>query len=361
MSSRTRIRSERRRSLPPALLLALVAVLCPGTVAAAAAPVPLPVTAVLVNGAQTSVVVDLSASTRSGRRSVAVTRDGAPQPATLVPVVSDGLAVTMIVDTSAAGAASLPAWLSAGARFILEAPSTTQGVVIADSAPAATIVGPQRGAMGIVRALTSVRAHGKRDTAAALTLAGRQFPAAAAGRRMVVLYTTAPDAGGPSAEALSARLRATGTILVVVGTADGDRYWAGAAAATGGFFAPAGDPVVIPALDQVETTLQGRYLVRFPTPASLPARMSVRVDTGDLALTGDVVVGGAAAAAPPPRRSRLGIVVLSLIAAVLLIAAALLLLLWRRRHRALPPSGPAEPVVARGRAAVPGSISPPSG
>jgi len=66
--------------------------------------------------------------------------------------------------------------------------------------------------------------------------------------------------------------RATGTILVVVGTANADTYWARAAAATGGFFAPAGNPVVVPALDQVETILRGRYLVQFPTPSTLPGR-----------------------------------------------------------------------------------------
>jgi hypothetical protein len=337
MSSRSRIRSERRRPRAAALISALIAVQC-FSPAAMAAPVPLPVAAVLVSGAQTSLVVDLSASTGAGRRSVSVTRDGSPQPAELVPVVSDGLAVTVVVDTSAAGAATLPAWLSAGARFILEAPASTQAVVISDSAPAAAITGPQRGPTGIVRALTSVRARGQRDTAAALKLAARQFPAAAAGRRVIVLYTTGADAGGESAGALGARLRANGTILVVVGTA-GDPYWASAAAATGGFFAPAGDPVVIPALDQVETTLRGRYLVRFPTPPTLPARVSVRVGTGDLTLAGDALVAMTAVpAAPsaddtsPARTARL----LALAAIGVAVVAAAIVFVRRRRPREEP-------------------------
>ena len=365
-----------------------------------AAPVPLPVTAVLTSGAQTSLVVDLSASTRPGRRTVSVTRAGAPQPATLVPVVSDGLAVALVVDTSAAGAASLPAWLSAGARFILEAPASTQAVAIADRAPATTLTGPQRGPTGIVRALTSVRAGGERDTAAALTLATRQFPATPPGRRVVVLYTTAADAGGESAAALSNRFRATGTILVVVATADANPYWADAATATGGFFAPAGNPVVIPALDQVETTLRGRYLVQFPTPPNLPAPVSVRIDTGDLSLAGDAIVAAPVSAAAPARPAgsgpRMWIAVLLGLAVLGLVAAAAVTVLVRRRRAPaasvpvppgpippvpippspIPPSpaapsptspgqvppSPASPgsldaVVARGRAAVPGTVA----
>jgi hypothetical protein len=372
MSSRSRIRSERPRlrasALLLALLLALVVVQSPGP-AAMAAPVPLPVAAVLVNGAQTSLVVDLSASTPSGRRSVSVTRDGAPQDAKLIPVVSDGLAVALVVDTSQAGAATLPAWLSAGARFILETPATTQAVVITDSAPAAAITGPQRGPVGVVRALTSVRARGERDTAAALGLALRQFPATPAGRRVVVLYTTAADAGGESAEALAARFRGSGTILVVAGTADGDAYWAPAAAATGGFFAPAGVPVVVPALDQVETTLRGRYLVQFPTPPRLPAQVSVRVNAGDLNLTGDQVVAIPPAPVPTSRSatntSRIWAAAMLGLAAAGLVAVFVAAVVMRRR-RPQPAGGdpPGEQVmerpsrvVARGRAAVPPTVA----
>src|SRR3954451_22553090 len=139
MSSCSRIPAERRRPRGPAPLFALLLAVLPVPwhgAPAAAAPAPLPVAAVLVSGAETSLVVDLSASTRPGRRSVSVTRDGIPQQAKLVPVFSDGLAVALVVDTSAAGAETLPAWLSAAARFILEAPATTQAVVIPDSAPA---------------------------------------------------------------------------------------------------------------------------------------------------------------------------------------------------------------------------------
>ena len=360
MSSCSRTRSERRRARAAALLLAVLAVPFPGR-AAAAAPVPLPVAAVLVDGADTALVVDLSAGTRPGRRSVAVTLDGVPQKAELVPVVADDLAVALVVDTSTAGAAALPAWLSAAARFALEAPAGTQAVVIDGATPATVTIGPQRGPSGVVRGLSSVRAHGERDTAAAIGLAVRQFPAAALGRRVVVLYTTGPDAGGERAAALAARVRASGTILVVVGTTAGGPYWADVAAATGGFFAPAGDPVVIPALDQVRTTLRGRHLVRFPTPPVLPSRVSVRITTGDLSLAGDAVVS--AEPAPAPRAAdrswlRIRLAAAAALALAVLIATVATIVLRQRRRPPRPsPPDPPPRWVARGRATVPGSVA----
>jgi VWA domain-containing protein len=378
MSSRSRIRSDRRPLRAAVLLLALAAAQCFGPAPALAA-IPLPVAAVLTAGPQTLLVVDLSASAGAGSRSVSVTRDGAAQPATLIPVVSADLAVTLVVDASRAGAATLPAWLSAGARFVLEAPGRSQSAVIVATSPAAVIAGPQRGATEIVRALSTVRARGDRDTAAALTLATRQFPATPPGRRVVVLYTTATDAGGEPATALGARFRSTGTILVVVGTADADPYWADAAAATGGFFSPAGSPVVVPALDQVQTTLRGRYLVQFPTPPSLPELVTARVKAGALTLTGDAVIPAPPAAPAPPARARPGwwriAVPAALIAALAAIAMAAVIPLRRRSRQsqvtksAQPPEPAPEPdprpeppvaaavAVARGRASVPGTVA----
>ncbi|MEV4641373.1 hypothetical protein AB0J80_28920 [Actinoplanes sp. NPDC049548] len=340
----------------PLVLFAAVMAVQGGGPGAAAAPVALPVAAVLVRGDRTALVVDLGASAGKGARSVTVTRDGLPQQASLVPVMSDGLGVALVVDTSVGGAAMLPAWQSAGARFILEAPAATEAVVIADSAPATVIAGPQRGPSGPVKALTSVPARGARDTATALTLAMRQFPAAAPGRRLVLLYTTGTDAAGEDAGALAARLRQSGTILVVVGTAGAAAYWAGTAAATGGFFAPAGDPVVVPALDQVSAVLGSRYLVELPTPPALPARVAVRVDTGDLTLTGEAMVAAPPAPASPsaPDGSLVRAAVVLWVAVAVL--AALIVGAWlMRRRRSRSALVPAAPPVVRGRAAVPGS------
>jgi hypothetical protein len=319
-----------------------------GATPAAAATVPLPVGAVLAGDRQTSLVVDLSASTRPGPRSAEVTTGGVRRPAALVPLMSDGLAVTIVVDTSTADAATLPAWLSAGARFILEAPASTRATVLGDSAPAAAIAPPQQGPTGIVAALDGVRAHGSRDTAAALGLAARQFPEVSAGRKLTVLYTGAADAGGPSAAALAAQFQAAGVILVVATTADASVYWTNAAEATGGFVAPAGHPVVVPALDQVETTLGSRYLVQFPTPARRPVTVPVEVRTPDLTLAADVRLPAPATPSSSGHRWAVITVMVAVTALVLglLVAGALT---YRARRRRRPPPI----VIAHGRAAVP--------
>ncbi|WP_203826877.1 hypothetical protein [Actinoplanes palleronii] len=310
---------------------------------------PLPIDAVLGGAGETTLVVDVGAAA-SGARTVTVTSDDVPQKARLLPVVSPELTVSMVVDASAEGADALPGWLSAAARFSLAAPARTRSVVIADRRPAAVIAGPVRGPSGVVRALGTVRAAGERDTEAALTLATRQFPGATAGRRVVLLYTTAAGIAGLSAPRLADRFRAAGILLVVVGTTDPDRYWSSAAAATGGFFAPAEEPAVVSALDQVETTLSGRCLVRFATPARLPARIVVRVTAGGLVLSGETTLGQPVPEAGVRRYRLLGGAV-----AVLLVLPLILLVLHRRRSRRRPVApdtpyavllgGPALPIV----------------
>jgi hypothetical protein len=319
------------------------------------ATVPLPVNAVLPGDQQTSVVVDLSASTRAGTKSAVVTTDGVQRPATLVPLMSEGLSVTIVVDTATADAAAVPAWLSAGARFILEAPTGTRATVIGDSAPASVIAPPQQGPSGIVAALDGAQAHGDRDTAAALALAAKQFPDVPAGRKLTVVYTGAADAGGPTSTELAAEFRAAGVILVVATTADASPYWTSAAEGTGGFFAPAGHPVVVPALDQITTTLRGRYLARFPTPGGGPATVNLQVTTPDLNLAAEVALPGRAARPSAGRSDGALIVVLSALAVILaaLVVAAALIALARRRHR------PPPIIVAHGRATVPPAPQPP--
>jgi hypothetical protein len=305
--------------------------------------VALPVVAALSHGGETALVVDLGASAPSGNRTVMVTRGGVPEKAELEPVMAAGLNVALVVDSSAEGAKALPAWLSAAARFTLEAPASTRSVVITAGEPAKAVIAPQQGPLDVVRALDGIRPSGDRDTVAALTLATTQFPDARPGRRLAVLYTTAPGADREEAESLGARLRDTGTILVVVGTTDANRFWTDTAAATGGFFAPAGDPVVVPALDQVQTTLRSRYLIRFPTPAELPANVGVRVDAGDLTLTGTAIVPGADAGG-----GRWVTIGWATGIVTIVVAAAVLVAVGRRSRRPQP-----APPVARGRASIP--------
>ncbi|MEU4222544.1 hypothetical protein [Actinoplanes sp. NPDC026623] len=221
---------------------------------------------------------------------------------------------------------------------------------------------PQRRPADVVRALSAARPGGDRSTSTALTLALHQFPDAATGPRVVVFYTTSADAGGESAAALSDRFVRAGTILVVVGTAGDGRYWADAARATGGFFAPAGTPVVVPALDQVETTLRGRHLVRFATPRELPAQVSVRIEAGALNLTGAALIPAADVAGdlPPgrPPGTSADTWWWAVAGCLVVLAAAALILPYRsRRFRGEPVLEPSRSPIARGRAPVPRTVA----
>jgi hypothetical protein len=356
------------RALRAAVLLALVALMAGLATPAAAAPTPapLPIVGVLPGAGQTTLVVDLGAIAGPVARSAAtVSVDGTQIPARLEPVVSDLLTVAFVIDTSDAGRAALSSWLSAATRFVLDAPTGTRAVAVADTTPPKLITPAQSGPVGMVRALSDVHAGGRRSTSDALTLAVRQFPDTPVGRRVVVLYTTAPDAGGESAAALSARFRRAGAILVAVGTAADSAFWTAAAGQTGGFFAPVATAAALPALDQVDTTLRGRYLVQFATPSGLPARAQVRVDAPELAMTGQAVIPddatpARAAANPWPGTTVVVIAAVVLAALLILIAVALVL-----RRRPAPAAGPihavvthAEPsAIARGRASVPLAIT----
>jgi hypothetical protein len=317
----------------------------------------LPVVAALSGGGETALVVDLGAP--AADRTVTVTRGGVREEARLEPVMSAGLNLALVVDTSSDGAAALPAWLSAAARFALEAPTSARTVVITAGDPAKAVIAPQQGPLAVVRALDGIQPAGDRDTVAALTLATSQFPDALPGRRLVVLYTTAPGADRQEAESLAARLRESGTILVVVGTSDANRFWTDTATATGGFFAPAGNPVVVPALDQVQTTLRGRYLVRFRTPASLPADVNVRVASADLTLSGTAVVPSS-----DPDGDDRSVIIAWAAGITLIVAVAVGLVVIGRQSRRAPPAAPRTPAapgapgappppIARGRASVP--------
>ncbi len=343
-----------------ATLLLLVTAMVAGAGAGAPAPsaaVPLQVVAAIPGDPETSLVVDLGAGTKPAEK-VSVTLAGAPLRATVTPVLADRMAVALVVDASEAGAAALPGWLSAAARFALELPATARTAVVTDTAPPAVVTTPGPGAIGVVGALNAVRAAGRRNTSDALTLAAEQVRAGPAASRLVMLYTTSPDAGGESAAALSARLTAAGTMLVVAGAAAGSAYWSGVSRATGGFFAPAAVPVVVPALDQVATTLRARHRVTFPTPQNRPAAVSVSVDAGDLTLTADTVVPADAGAAPRPASGGgtgwWAILLMGLLA-VAGAAAAAAVLLWRR---STGPDTHPPPLVARGRATVPGTRPP---
>jgi hypothetical protein len=263
---------------------------------AAAAPagtaVPLPDVAVFpATGRQVSLIVNVGGDARPIRpEAVSVTVGDVRQQTTVVPVISDQLATGLIIDASEAGGRSLQGWLSGASRFVLELPAAARTAVITDSTPPAVVAGLQQGPVDLVRALSAVQSRGERRTSEAFTLALRQLPATPAGPRVLVLYTSSPDAGGEPATRLAARLRNAQTVLVVVSSATDTGYWSTVTRATGGSLAPATAAVTNPAFNQVATALRARYLVGFPTPAELPATAAVRVDAGAVTLTANPVV-----------------------------------------------------------------------
>jgi hypothetical protein len=304
-----------------------------------AAAAPLTVAAVLPPVAgKVSLVV--AAETGVMPRSASVTVAGGSQPATVTPVISDQLSAVLVVDASEGGAAALPGWVSGAARFALEAPVAAQAAVVADTTPPTVVAQLRQGPSDAVRALSDMHAAGKRKTSQALTLATGQLPKTPAGPRVIVLYTTAPDAGGESSAALSRRLARANAILVVVSPATDTLYWSDVARETGGFVAPTGARSAGPALDQVGTLLRSRYLLTIPAPRSLPAPASVRVETGAATLSADAVVPAAVADADDARAGsgdgqswwRGGVLWLVIFAAgLLLFVGAFVLLALRQR------------------------------
>ena len=80
-------------------------------------------------------------------------------------------------------------------------------------------------------------AGGDRQTSAALDLALRQLSTAEpSAPRLLLLYTSAPDAGGKPVADLIAQLKAVGAVLVAVGTAATGPppldYWSAVSAGT---------------------------------------------------------------------------------------------------------------------------------
>ncbi len=297
MSSSTRSRPDPRavRSTVPVLVvLAVLWLAAPGAAAVPTGPTEVPLSDVTVlpeADRQVSLVVNVAGGTQPvPPDSVSVSVAGLRQPTAVVPVMSDQLASGIVVDASQEGASELASWLSGAARFVLEEPAAARTAVVADTTPPPVLAELQQGPADVVRALSAVRPHGKRDTSDALTLAVHQLPATLAVPRVVILYTGAADAGGEASNDLAARLAKEHVLLVVVTTATDTRYWSTATRPTGGFLAPAGTAAAGHALDQVASTLRTRYLITFPTPAQLPTLAAVRVELPDVTMSTSVLV-----------------------------------------------------------------------
>ena len=335
MSSSTRSRRDPRTvrlTAPVLVVLAVLWLAAPGAAAVPAGPTTVPLAGVtlLPVDSHVSLVVNVADGTAPvPPDSVSVTVAGVPQPATVVPVLSDQLAVGIVIDASRAAGGGLPARLSAAARFVLEAPAGTHAALVADTTPPAVLAKLQQGPDDLVRALSAVQPRGDRHTADALTLAVRQLPATAGNPRAVILYTGAADAGGAASADLATRLAREHVLLVVVSTADDTRYWSKATGPTGGLVAPVRTSPVVPALDRVATTLRTRYLITFPTPAHLPAPASVRLNFPDVTMSADVVVPGKdAPVRAEPGHGLVSSAWMTVMLWAALIVGALALLIW---------------------------------
>ena len=278
-----------------ALLLLVVALQALGVTSAAAATPPRVVAVgTVASDGSVRITVELDGVTDAALppERFSATVDGAPQPARVVPVLSDELAIGLVVDGSEAGASALQAGISGATDFLLAMPPSTRAALLVDRAPPEVMSALQPGPDTVLPALSGgLQPGGTRQTADALELAARQLPAETA-PHLVLLYTSAPDAGGEPAPDLAARLTRAGALLTVV-TATGEPaspYWSSVAAATGGLAVGAPPSAAVQAFDRAASAMRDRYLLTFPAPGRLPATVSVTVATASGPLTTDVVV-----------------------------------------------------------------------
>jgi len=346
MSLSTPSRGDRRVAVPAGLAFVLQFLTPFVPAAAGAAADQLDLVAVVRSGDEVSVAVDVVGGTPGvlAPESFSVALDGAPQPARARPVMSDKLAVGLVVDVSEEGGKALQAGLSGAANFILGAPPTTRTALVADGSQPTVLVPLQKDATELLDTLDRVHPGGGRNTREALNLAIRQLPTGPDDSRLVVLYTSAPDAGGEPPSALAQRLNRADALLAVITTASDTRYWAQVTSATGGLLVS--DPGTFTAFDLVDATLRNRYLVSFPVPLQLPAQVTVRVDIGQgtpLTANGVVPAGEAAAPQPPQPPSGRSVWPLLLAFVALLATGAGAVIAFRSRAR----TAPAQPEGAR--------------
>jgi hypothetical protein len=315
-------RSGNRLRRGAALAVAAALLGFPGAAAAQ------PATAAVVGGpidGQVRVTVDLPGLPEPpSPGAVGVTVDGVPQPTLAEPVMSERMAMSLVVDASEAGRAALPSGLSGAADFVLAAPPTARIALVADTTPPAVVAPLRPRPADAVRALTTVQAGGDRRTADALDLAVRELPSDPTAPRLVMLYTGAVDADRPAPD-LVRRLNTAGVTLAVICTADdgpvSPDYWSTVSVGTGGAAISTTPSQVISAFDQLAATLRTRYLLTFPAPARLPATAMVRVDAGNRPLTATAVIPSAPP--PPPVGGGLAVPAAVAFVAVLLVLVAL--------------------------------------
>jgi hypothetical protein len=348
------------------VLLALVlAPLVAGTPAAAAQP-GAAAAGTLDGRSRLTVTLPGDGREQPAAGSATVTADGQQVPARLTPMLSERTATVVVVDASDAAGPALQPGLSGAASFTLSAPAAARSGLVADTDPPAVIAPLEVGPAATVRGLATVRSGGQRRTSAALDLAMQQLPPGADDPRLVVLYTAAPDAGGPAVADLAARLTAAGTVLAVVvpGPAGAavPPYWSAVANATGGPAVAAGGAGAVAAFDRLAADLRTRYLVTFPAPGVLPATAVVRVDTPQGAVTAEAVVPPVPAAPASTSAARGGARMAGAVVATTVVLALLVFLGVRAQRTRRRPGSGGGTAAARGNTAtawrIPGRADP---
>jgi hypothetical protein len=329
-----RSRPERCAAALAAALFAVVAL--PGTATAAELDVVAVVTS--ADDRTVSLVADVQPPATPVRRDSFTVRAGTVNlPALAAPIFSDQLAMGLVVDASEVGGAALQPGLSGAANLLLQAPAGARTAIVADTTPPALASPLRAGPADQLFALSAVQAGGVRQTSDAISLALRQL-SAATGPRVLLLYTGASYAGDEAADALADRLTSSHTVLVVVSTSPDTGYWREVANATGGLLVAAQRASVIAAFDQVADVLRSRYLVTFPSPERLPARVTVQAGVGGETLTADAIIPTAEPAAAPRSERSNTLWLVALGAGVLtIVAGAATLAVARRVQPAAPP------------------------
>jgi hypothetical protein len=232
---------------------------------------------------------------------VSVTAAGSQVPTRLTPVLSARSSISLVVDASAGGASSFQHGGQSGvASFLLQVPPDSATSVVADRQPPAVISPSTIGVSDDLRAASDLTSGGGRSTSSALSWAVRQATPWPSSQPVIVLYTSAPDAGGEPAQALGERLRQAHAVLAVVNTSPTSAYWSQVANYTGGLEVRAPSTQAISAFDHVADALRARYTVTFARPAAGEAASLLVTTPGGTTTVPLALPSGPAAPIPTP-------------------------------------------------------------
>src|SRR6266536_2870777 len=193
MSSSSRLPGDRRRALLAALTVAACIAQWLGAMGAGATELSIVTVVPPAQDRQVTLVADVrpAGSTPLPPTAFSVTSGDATLPTSAAPVVSDELALSLVVDASPDGAATLQQGLSGMTSFLLQMPVAARVAAVADSSPPTVLTGLRPGAKDALRALDRLRGGGPRRTSDAIDLALRQLPDDP-GPRVLLLLTSAP-------------------------------------------------------------------------------------------------------------------------------------------------------------------------